>query len=167
MLLGCYDTGPLHGLPFRRDCAMAGGCMGDAFGAGCRDEGPMCSLAAREYVRCDGTSIRVGCDAPIACRPGTRCTVTTTEMMMGSTRVARFRATCSPAAVRAPVRCADGTTTDSRMPRCPMESTQRCTAETACEGDRLSVCLNLQRFDLDCAALTGGGTCMSGRCVAR
>lgn len=134
---------------------------------GMRGGPPTCEVATRDYVRCEGTMVRFGCAPPIACRPGTRCSVTSSEMMRGETRIYRASATCTPTATSVPVRCADGTTTDSRMPRCPMESTLRCTAETACEGDRLSLCQNLQRFDLDCAALIAGGACMSGRCVAR
>lgn len=155
------------GLPYRVDCSASGGCRADAdLGAACRGA-PDCAVPAGTYVRCEGDSIRVGCDTPIACRPGTRCAVSGSEMRVDTTRIFQFHASCVPAAAPAAVRCADGTLVMSPAPRCPRDSALPCSAETACDGDRLSVCVNTQRFDLDCASLTGGGTCIGGRCAPR
>jgi hypothetical protein len=97
--------------------------LGSSGGGG----GPPCEVEPRDYIRCEDTAIRFACAPPIACRAGTRCSVTSSEMMMGSTRIYRASATCLPSSV-VPVRCSDGTLTDSRMPRCPMESTLMCAA---------------------------------------
>lgn len=152
-----------NGQPSVSDCAMRGGCVRGDSGPSCRDPAPDCSLALRDYVRCDGALIRVGCGETIACRAGTVCAVAVSESMAGTSRTARFLASCVPSASAVRVRCPDGSMGEIPGRRCPPPS-PACSAGTACDGGRLGLCVGGQRAEFDCAALTGG-TCAGGTCA--
>lgn len=152
-------------LPAVTDCSSLGGCDPVGVPGPCRTPPTACSIPARDYVRCDGDSIRVGCGEPIACPAGSRCTATVAEMAMGTGRVLRILAACSPSAPTVRLRCPDGSMVDAPGRTCPADPAGACTA-SRCDGSRLSLCLNGRGTEVDCAALTGGA-CEETTCSPR